>query len=51
MVITQGVMIAIALTLKAMESGDEIVNAIEWWLALFIGVYFYSAYFDWQTSK
>lgn len=50
-VITQGIMIIIALTLKAFNSGDEIVNAIEWWLALLIGVYFYSAFYDWQTSK
>lgn len=50
-VITQGIMIIIALTLKAFDSGDEIVNAIEWWLALLIGVYFYSAFYDWQTSK
>ncbi|MFY0700245.1 MAG: hypothetical protein JXR04_05450 [Bermanella sp.] len=50
-VITQGIMIIIALTLKALDSGDEIVNAIEWWLALLIGVYFYSAFYDWQTSK
>jgi len=50
-VITQGIMIIIALMLKALDSGDEIVNAIEWWLALLIGVYFYSAFYDWQTSK
>jgi hypothetical protein len=50
-VVIQGVMIAIALTLKAIDSGNDIVNAIEWWLALLIGVYFYSAYFDWQASK
>lgn len=50
-VIVQGTMIIIALTLKAFDSGDEVVNAIEWWLALLIGVYFYSAFYDWQTSK
>ena len=50
-VMIQGIMIAIALALKALDSGDVIVNAIEWWLALLIGVYFYSAYFDWQSSK
>lgn len=50
-VMIQGIMIAIALALKALDSGDDIVNAIEWWLALLIGVYFYSAYFDWQSSK
>jgi hypothetical protein len=50
-VIVQGTMITIALTLKALDSGDETVNAIEWWLALLIGVYFYSAFYHWQTPK
>jgi multisubunit Na+/H+ antiporter MnhG subunit len=45
----QGIMIAVALTFKALDSGDDIVNAIEWWLALLIAVYFYSAYYDWQA--
>lgn len=49
-VVIQGVMIAVALTFKALDSGDDIVNAIEWWLALLIAVYFYSAYFDWQDQ-
>ena len=47
----QGVMIAVALTFKALDSGDDIVNAIEWWLALLIAVYFFSAYYDWQETK
>jgi hypothetical protein len=47
----QAAMIAVALIFKILDSGDEIVNAIEWWLALLISVYFYSAYYDWQEVK
>lgn len=43
-ILSQGSMICIALTLKALDHGDQIVNAIEWWLALFIGLYFFSEY-------
>ncbi|NVK37921.1 MAG: hypothetical protein HWE18_08355 [Gammaproteobacteria bacterium] len=50
-VLVQAIMIIIGLSLKHFDTGDEIVNAIEWWLALLIGVYFYSGYYDWKRSR
>jgi len=49
-VVLQGLMIALVLILKVLDTGDVIGNAIEWWLALLIGVYFYSTYYDWQKT-
>ncbi len=49
-IIIQGVMIIVGLSLKFLDTGDLVVNAIEWWLALLIAVYFASAYDDWKTK-
>lgn len=50
-VILQSIMIAILLGLKITQSGDLLGNALEWWLALLIAVYFFSGYFDWKEQK
>ena len=47
-VAVQAIMIAVFLALEALGVGDNIRNAIEWWLALLIAVYFGSAYWDWK---
>ena len=50
-VVLQGVLIAVALTLKALDAGENIGNAIEWWLALFVAVYYLSNYWNWRSAK
>ena len=42
----QGLMITTFLILEWLSIGDAIVNAIEWWLALLIGLYYLAAYWD-----
>ncbi len=49
-VIIQGLMIATALTLKWLDTGGDIGNAIEWWLALLIALYFLASFWDWQKQ-
>lgn len=47
----QGIMIVAFLALEAMDTGDDIRNAIEWWLALLVAVYFGTTYWDWKSVK
>ena len=47
----QAIMIVTFLALEAMDKGDDIRNAIEWWLALLVAVYFATTYWDWKDVK
>lgn len=49
-VVTQGLMIATVFVLRELDTGDWISNAIEWWLALLIGVYYASTHTEWKRK-
>jgi len=49
-VIVQGIMIATFLVLEFSGGSDLIINAIEWWLALLIALYFLTGYWDWKDT-
>lgn len=53
-VLTQAFMIAMYFLMDNTDSGeigDIIKNAVEWWLALLIAVYFLTAILDWKHEK
>lgn len=50
-VVLQGLLIAIALGLKALDTGENIGNAIEWWLALLVAMYYLSTHWSWRSAK
>ena len=53
-VVTQGSMIALFFILdntNSGEMGDLINNAIEWWLALLIAVYYLTSVLDWKKAR
>ena len=50
-VLVQGAMIAVFLVLAILDSGESIVNAIEWWLALLIALYFLTGVLDWKDEN
>ncbi len=43
-------MIATFLVLEFSGGSDLIINAIEWWLALLIALYFLTGYWDWKEA-
>jgi hypothetical protein len=50
-VVIQGIMIATFLLMEFLGTGDRLVNAIEWWLALLIAVYFLTTAWDWKNIE
>ena len=49
-VLTQGIMILIVLNKDSIPHGEEVGNAIEWWLALLIAIYFLTGFWDWKEQ-
>lgn len=49
-VVTQALMIATVFILRELDTGDWIGNAIEWWLALMIGIYYASTHKEWKRK-
>ncbi|EAT12210.1 hypothetical protein HF888_05335 [Bermanella marisrubri] len=49
-VLMQGIMIASVFVLRELDTGDWIGNAIEWWLALLIGIYYASNHGEWKRK-
>ena len=50
-VIIQAIMIVTALAIDYLDVWGALKNAIEWWLALLIALYFLSSAWDWKTIK
>ena len=50
-VIIQGSMIVVFLILELLKEGELIINAIEWWLALLIALYFLTGVLDWKDKE
>jgi len=49
-IVTQAIMIATVFVLRELNTGDWIGNAIEWWLALLIGLYYASSHNEWKRK-
>ena len=49
-VIIQAIMIVTALTIDYLDVWDALKNAIEWWLALLIALYFLTGIWDWKST-
>jgi len=50
-VIIQGIMIAVFLVVEFTKGSEFIINAIEWWLALLIALYFLTGVLDWKDKS
>ena len=43
-------MIVTALTIDYLDVWDALKNAIEWWLALLVALYFLTGIWDWKST-
>ncbi len=50
-VVIQGIMIATFLILEFTGGSDLVINAIEWWLAFLIALYFLTGALDWKDKN
>lgn len=50
-VLVQALMIITALTIDYLDVWDALKNAIEWWLALLIALYFLTSAWDWKNLE